>query len=201
MDYRLQDIMKLIIPGLYFMALVFAWLIFEDKITADDIKSVKDIVAIIVLLIPFVGFVAGYFSECMMSLVEHLWYTIGGRRPSKTILKGCKLYHLASAEKILTKHSKNGTNLKNEDANTILHTAKQTIYRSNVEEFRTYTALSCNIFGCQLIFTILYLVGAVEICSYTTIILVAVTLLFMVYWIHHNHVYVKYVLAEYGKLI
>lgn len=201
MNYRLQDIMKLIIPGLYFMALVFAWLIFEDKITADDIKSVKDIVAIIVLLIPFVGFVAGYFSECMMSLVEHLWYTIGGRRPSKTILKGCKLYHLASAEKILSKHSKNVTNLKNKDANMILHTAKQTIDRSKVEDFRTYTALSRNIFGCQLMFTTLYLIGATEIFSYISMILLTVTLLFMVYWIHHNHVYVKYVLAEYGKLI
>lgn len=201
MNYRLQDIMKLIIPGLYLVALVFAWLILDNKITAEDIKGVKDIVAIIVLLIPFVGFVAGYFSECMMSLVEQLWYTIGGRRPSKTILKGCKLYHLASAEKILTKHSKKGTNLKNEDANMILHTAKQSIDRNKTEDFRNYTALSRNIFGCQLIFTIMYLVGTVEICSYSTIILVAVTLLFMVYWIHHNHVYVKYVLAEYGKLI
>lgn len=42
MNYRLQDIMKLIIPGLYFMALVFAWLIFDNKITSGDIKGVKE---------------------------------------------------------------------------------------------------------------------------------------------------------------
>lgn len=183
------------------MALVFTWLIVEGKITADDIKSVKDIVAIIVLLIPFVGFVVGYFSECMMSLIEHLWYSFGGRRPSKTILKGCFLYHLASGEKILTRHSLSVANLKNKDANKILHTAKQTIDRNKVEDFRTYTALSRNIFGCQVMFIILYLVGTKEICSSSFILLLTTTFLFMVYWIHHNHVYVKYVLAEYGKLI
>lgn len=183
------------------MALVITWLIIEGKITTDDIKSVKDIVAIIVLLIPFVGFVVGYFSECLMSLFEHLWYSFGGRRPSKTILKGCFLYHLACAEKILTKHSMTVANLKNKDANMILHTAKQSIDRNKVEDFRNYTALSRNIFGSQVLFTVLYLIGTAEINLCPTVILVAITLLFMVYWIHHNHVYVKYVLAEYGKLI
>lgn len=201
MNYRLQDIMKLIIPGLYLVALVVTWLIFEGRITSEDIKSVKDIVPIIVLLIPFVGFVVGYFSECMMSMLEHVWYSLGGRRPSKTILKGCRLYHLNGAEKILVKHSLAAAELKNDDANKVLHTAKQTIDRTKVEDFRTYTALSRNIFGCQMSFVVLYLLGTEKLCLRFFIILLTITVMFFIYWMHHNHVYVRYVLAEYGTLI
>lgn len=200
MNYRLQDILKLIIPGLYLMALVFTWLVIEGEITTEDIKSVKDIVPIIVLLIPFVGFVVGYFSECMMSLLEHLWYSLGGRRPSKTILKGSRLYHLDGAEKILVIHGLTATKLTNDEANQVLHTAKQTIDRTKVEDFRTYTALSRNIFGCQMLFTNFYLLGTEKLCLCFTIILLTITVMFFIYWMHHNHVYVKYVLAEYRNI-
>ena len=101
MNYRLQDLIKLIIPGLYVVAFVVGWqLLFSNNTT--NISKIKDYTSIIVLLIPFVGFIVGYFVECAMSALEHLFYLLGGRRPSKTIL--CKglwsLYFLNSVNKI-----------------------------------------------------------------------------------------------------
>ena len=60
MNYRLQDIMKMIIPGLYLMALVLGYEILYSDFDIDTSK-LKDLSAIVVLLIPFVGFVSGYF--------------------------------------------------------------------------------------------------------------------------------------------
>lgn len=60
MNYRLQDIMKMIIPGLYLMALVLGYEFLCSDFDIDTAK-LKDLSAIVVLLIPFVGFVVGYF--------------------------------------------------------------------------------------------------------------------------------------------
>ena len=81
MNYRLQDIMKMIIPGLYLMALVLGYNILYSDFDIYTSK-LKDLSAIVVLLIPFVGFVVGYFVECITAGLEHGWYALGWRRPS-----------------------------------------------------------------------------------------------------------------------
>jgi hypothetical protein len=156
MNYRLQDLIKLIIPGLYDVAFVVGWqLLFSNNTT--NISKIKDYTSIIVLLIPFVGFIVGYFVECAMSALEHLFYLLGGRRSSKTILsKGLwSLYVLNSVNKICSKHRISGT-ISNAKANEILQIAKQNIDREKVEVFRLNSMLARNIFGSQLFLTILY---------------------------------------------
>jgi len=200
MNYRLQDLIKLIIPGLYVVAFVVGWqLLFSNNTT--NISKIKDYTSIIVLLIPFWGFIVGYFVECAMSALEHLFYLLGGRRPSKTILsKGLwSLYVLNSVNKICSKHRISGT-ISNAKANEILQIAKQNIDREKVEVFRLNSMLARNIFGSQLFLTILY--GFASDYFYKDdyfYILLAVSLLFFLYWFHHSHIYVKYVLAEYEK--
>lgn len=198
MNYRIQDLMKLIIPGMYVEAMFFGWYILtqDDAVNWDN---VKDLSGIILFLIPFVGYVTGYFMECLMSAIEHLFYLVG-RRPSKTILKGCGLYELSSKDKILRHNGTSRDQLTNSDANKILQKAKQEIDRDKVEHFRNNSMLARNIFGGQLLISIAYTCITTPICSDTLFYLTwSVTILFLLYWIHHTHVYVKYVLGEYGK--
>ena len=77
MNYRVQDFINYIIPGLYVIFFVFIWSILSSK-SHIDIAKLKDFTSIIILLIPFVGFVIGYFIESMMTCVEHLFYTFKG---------------------------------------------------------------------------------------------------------------------------
>lgn len=202
MNYRLQDLIKLIIPGLYVMAFVVGWKLLLSNNTID-MSKIKDVTSIIVLLIPFVGFIVGYLVECVMSASEHIFYLLGGRRPSKTILSNglWSLYVFNSANTILTKHGISGS-ISNTKANEILQIAKQSIEREKVEVFRLNSMLARNIFGSQLFLTILY--GFASDYFYKDgyfYISLAVSLLFFLYWFHHTHIYVKYVLAEYEKTL
>lgn len=202
MNYRLQDLIKLIIPGLYVVAFVVGWqLLFSNN--TIDMSKIKDVTGILVLLIPFVGFIVGYFVECIMSAIEHFFYFVGGRRPSKTILSNGlgSIYVLNSASTILTKHNISKS-ITNDEANEILQIAKQSIDREKVEVFRLNSMLARNIFGGQLFLTLLY--GYVSNSFYKDgyfYVSLVVSLVFFFYWFHHNHIYVKYVLAEYGKTI
>lgn len=200
MNYRLQDIMKMIIPGLYLMALVLGYEVLCSYFDIDTAK-LKDLSAIVVLLIPFVGFVVGYFVECITAGLEHGWYALGGRRPSKNILEGSSIYPVADIEKIMTKYQISNGSIKNDKANEALQAAKQSIPNKEVvEPYRNNASLARNIFGAQPIFTVLLAVLLdafyTEVYWYLSLV---VLLAFLGYWVHHNHVYVKYVLAEYAK--
>lgn len=182
------------------MALVLGYNILYSDFDIDTSK-LKDLSAIVVLLIPFVGFVVGYFVECITAGLEHGWYALGWRRPSKNILKGSSKYPVANIEKIKIKHQLTSGNISNDKANEVLQTAKQCIPNKEVvEPYRNNATLARNIFGAQLIFTIIYaaLLDAFYTEVYWYLSLFAL-MVFLGYWIHHNHVYVKYVLAEYGK--
>lgn len=203
MNYRTQDFLKLIIPGLYVVAFVVGWYLLSHKNDIDTTK-INDLTGIIVLLVPFIGFVTGYFIECVMAAIEHLFYIFKGRRPSKTVLSGGMfgLYTLAKKDKILNNNSCNEKSLSNSKAGEILQIAKQAISRDLVEGFRLNSMMARNIFGGQALITILY--GFVSDCfcrDRCFYILLVVSLIFLFYWVHHTHVYVKYVLAEYGKTL
>ena len=171
------------------------------QITGIDTSKLKDLSAIVVLLIPFVGFVVGYFVECITAGLEHGWYALGWRRPSKNIMDGSSMYPVANIEMIKMKHQITNGSITNDKANEVLQAAKQSITNKEVvEPYRNNATLARNIFGAQLIFTIIYatLLDAFYTEVYWYLSLFAL-LVFLGYWIHHNHVYVKYVLAEYGK--
>ena len=202
MNYRLQDIMKMIIPGLYLMAMILVLEISRSDFVIDTSK-LKDLSAIVVLLIPFVGFVVGYFVECITAGLEHGWYALGFRRPSKNILNGSSKYIVADIEKIKIKHQISSCNITNLKANEVLQAAKQRILNKEfVEAYRNNVTLARNIFGAQLVFTVYF---AVLIDSFFKeamwYVSLGVSIAFLLYWIHHNHVHVKYILAEYAKTL
>lgn len=202
MNYRLQDFIKYIIPGLYIVFFVFMWNILSSR-SHINTEILKNFTNIIILLIPFVGLVIGYFIECLMACIEHTFYYLGGRRPSKTILnKRCQLYIIAEDDRnrIFHQHQISGYSIDNKSAGKILQIAKQKIDREVVENFRINSILSRNIFGSQAILSIAY--SFVDQQSYVNRLWwssLIFTIMFLIYWIHHNHVYVKYVFAEYAK--
>lgn len=182
------------------MALVLGYNILYSDFDIDTSK-LKDLSAIVVLLIPFMGFVVGYFVECITAGLEHGWYALGWRRPSKNIMDGSSMYPVANIEMIKMKHQITNGSITNDKANEVLQAAKQSITNKEVvEPYRNNATLARNIFGAQLIFTIIYatLLDAfyTEVSWYLSLFAL---LVFLGYCIHHNHVYVKYVLAEYGN--
>lgn len=204
MNYRLQDFIKYIIPGLYFIFFVFIWSVLSSNCHIETVK-LKDFSSVIILLIPFVGFVIGYLIESLMTCAEHLFYILGGRRPAKTILdRKCKNYIISEIDrnKIFSQHNISGDSINNSLAGQILQTAKQKIDRENVENFRINSILARNIFGSQILLTIAY--SFVIDGFYTDKIwwfFLVISIIFLIYWIHHNHVYVKYVFAEYARIL
>lgn len=202
MNYRLQDIMKMIIPGLYLMAMILVLEISQSDFVIDTSK-LKDVSAIVVLLIPFVGFVVGYFVECITAGLEHGWYALGGRRPSKNILSGSAKYPVADIDIVKKKHQISKRSITNYKANEVLQAAKQILLnKEHMEPYRNNAMLARNIFGAQLVFTVVYAVSLDSFYKETMwYISLGVSIAFLIYWIHHNHVYVKYVFAEYAKTL
>lgn len=203
MNYRLQDFIKYIIPGLYVIFFVFIWSLLSPEGYVDVVK-LKDFTGIITLLIPFVGFVVGYFIECLMSCFEHLFY-LKGRRPSKIVLgRKCQFYVLSEKDiaKIMRHHGITDSDISNKIAGQILQIAKQSVSREDVESFRMNSILARNIFGGQLVLSIAY--TCITPLFYTDnvwYISSIFVIIFCLYWYHHNCVYVKYILAEYAKTI
>lgn len=199
MNYSLQDFFKYIIPGLYTLAFAFGWYFLSDDFKATDITGTS---SILVLLIPFVGFVVGYCIECVMSVLEHTYYLLGGRRPSKTILTGCTLYHIKNRKLILSKNGIKSVNCSNKKANEILQAAKQSIARESVEGYRNHSVLARNIFGSQAFLTISYaFIADTFYCDGIFFLLLTTSFFFFIHWCHNLHVYIKYVLAEYSKTL
>jgi hypothetical protein len=42
-----------------------------------DDKIISNISGILVLSLPFIGFIVGYFIEILMSAIEHILYSVG----------------------------------------------------------------------------------------------------------------------------
>lgn len=206
MSYRTQEILRMIIPGLYLIAMLLiiflaggGW----NEIDSNDRLTIIDVLKgasnVVVLLLPFLGFVAGYVIECIMALGERLLYGLGLRRPSKVVLMGSKMYVLGNLE-IIKKGLGLGKTITNREAGKALQTAKQSIQRQTVEMFHDTSIMARNIMGSQLLlvaFTVVYS----EPFSIEFWGMVVMLLILSVYWYHRNCIYVKYVLSEYGKTI
>ena len=135
MSYRTQEILRMIIPGLYLIAMLLILILIGGEwnvINDTDKKTIIDVLKgasnVVVLLLPFLGFVAGYLIECIMSFGERLLYIIGMRRPSKVVLIGSNLYILGNLSDIRKELAIEGK-ITNSKAGEALQKAKQKIER------------------------------------------------------------------------
>lgn len=195
---RIQEMFRYVTPGLYMLALIL-WVNF-DTIKGDELlqDAISKFSAIIIVLLPFVGFVAGYFIECIMTWVERFLYLIGIPRPSRVVLNGkCSLYVISGdARKAIT----DGENVDNKAANRYQQLAKQEVGEKDVVS-RGYhqSIMARHILGAQLLGCIYFLAfaGGWSWCHLVYTVLIVLVVGF--FWYHQTCVYMKYLFAEYGK--
>lgn len=195
---RIQEMFRYVTPGLYLLALILLmnfYTIKGDELLQDAISKFS---AIIIVLLPFVGFVAGYFIECIMTWVERFLYLIRISRPSRVVLNGkCSLYIISDdARKAIT----NGEKIDNKEANHYQQLAKQAVGEKDVVS-RGYhqSIMARHILGAQLLGCIYYLAfaGGWSWCHLVYTVLIVLVVAF--FWYHQTCVYMKYLFAEYGK--
>lgn len=209
MSYRVQELIRFIIPGIYLSAVIGCLILYKNWDSVADNKAVISLISslscIILLLIPFVGFIFGYVIEVVMSIVEHLFYFLGGRRPSKDVLQGyifkkCRRfnpYFINNTGDIALQLGIVDKKFTNNKCGMALQVAKQMIDKGKLRPFFYSSIFARDIFGGQFIASIVCWVS-IGWCGMIMVMLI-VCFLFLIYWIHINHVYVKYVLAEYGR--
>ena len=206
MSYRMQEILRMIIPGLYLIAMLLilflisgGWNEIQEKDQSTILDVLKGASNVVVLLLPFLGFVAGYLIECIMSFGERLLYFVGLRRPSKVVLKDSKLYVLGNLADIRKELAMEGK-ITNSKAGEALQKAKQKIERQTVEMFHDTSIMARNIMGSQLILTV-FAACYIGLLSGEFFGMLGMLFVLSIYWYHRNCIYVKYVLSEFGKTI
>lgn len=195
---RIQELFRYITPGLYLLALVLVvnFETFSDNEKLGD--SIAKFSSIIILLLPFVGFVIGYFIECLMAWIERLLYRLGIPRPSKVVLNGkCSLYVVD--DDILKRITK-GSAVKNKDANKYQQIAKQMVGDKEVVSRCYYMSIMArHILGAQLLASIYYFCFK-DSWSWAQLGCGAIIIALLIFfWYHQTCVYMKYLIAEYGK--
>ena len=198
---RIQEVLRYITPGLYLLALVLAINFDVIKGNQETRDTISKFSAIIVVLIPFVGFVTGYFIECLMSLLERLLYWIGVPRPSLVVLRGKSRFYVLG-ESVRKEIIKNVKNLDNKSANSCRQEAKQTVADNEfVNKFYYQSIMARHILGAQIVATVYYLAfaGGWSWCHLIWALLIIALLVY--FWYHQNCVYMKYLFSEYvGRL-
>lgn len=198
---RIQEMFRYITPGLFLMALIL--LIHFEELIEDKtlLEAVKGFETIIIVLMPFVGFVVGYLIECMMTWVERGLYYVRISRPSRKVLRGkSELYKLDDeyADAIL-----DGTFVNdNKTANKYQQIAKQEVGDNDlVNRYYYQSIMARHILGAQLIASIYWLgfAGGWSLWHLVYAVFFIVVLVF--FWYHQNCVYMKYLFAEYAKII
>ena len=205
MSYRTQEIIRMIIPGLYLIAMLLILLLIGggwSEIQKNDMDTVIDVLKgasnVVVLLLPFVGFVVGYMIECLMSFGERLLYTIGVRRPSKVVLMGSKLYALSNLDDI--KKNLRLKKITNAETSKALKQAKQAIDLQKVEIFHDTSVMGRNIMGSQVVLAVFASINR-GLLSWESFAMLVMLLVLGIYWYHRNCIYVQYVFSEYGRMI
>lgn len=196
---RLQEMFRYVTPGLYLLALALT--IHFDKFITDKslLDSVSKFSAIIILLLPFVGFVIGYFIENCMTWIERFLYYIGISRPSRKVLHGNSKWYKLNDEyrsKIL-----NGTSVNdNNTANDYQQKAKQVVGDNDlVNRCYYHSIMARHILGAQLLASIYWLGFAGGWSWWHLAFALAIVILLAFFGYHQNCVYMKYLFAEYAK--
>lgn len=197
---RIQETFRYITPGLYL--LVQLLVVSFGPIKSDESlkETIADFSAIIIVFLPFVGFVAGFFIECIMTWVERFLYLIRLPRPSRVVLNGNSSLYVISEDAQLRITS--GEKVDNEKANRYQQLAKQAVGENDVvSSGYHHSIMARHILGAQIIGSIYYLAFAGGWSWSHLFYLLLIVLLLGFFWYHQTCVYMKILFAEYGKVL
>lgn len=209
MTYKFSDILRMIIPGLYFITLSFGISIDLEIIKINELTPFFKLVTssfanVIVILLPFLGYIVGYIINICSSFIERYAYRKKVlKRPSQILLEFDEDYRLKDVSKVLGHY--NISEVNEQTAHKAFLLAKEKITLS--ERINTHfeqSTFARNIAGAQLAFTLVACIAMFFGGLYSLINFFISLLLFLICfynWRRQSCVYAKYVFSELEKEI
>lgn len=209
MTYKFSDILRIIIPGLYFITLSLGISVDLEIIRIDEATPFFKLLTstfanVIVILLPFLGYIVGYIINICSSYIERVVYRRKiMKRPSQIVLGFNEDYRLKDVSKILAHYGINEVN--EQTAHKAFLLAKEEISLSDrINTHFEQSVFARNIAGTQFLFTVIALVAMFLGGIFSFIGFIYSLLLFLIFfynWRRLSCVYVKYVFSELEKKI
>lgn len=207
MTYKFSDILRMVIPGLYFITLclgasVDLEIIRIDKTTPFFKLLTSTFANVIVILLPFLGYIVGYIINICSSYMERLVYRSNIlKRPSQIVLGFNEDYRVKNVCEILAHYDIN--EVSEQTAHKAFLLAKEEIPQSDrINTHFEQSAFARNIAGVQLLFTLIALASMFfgGLYSLISFVISAVLCVICLYnWRRQSCVYAKYVFSELEK--
>ena len=207
MTYKFSDILRMIIPGLYFITLCLGTSVDLEIIRIDEATPFFKLLTstfanVIVILLPFLGYIVGYIINICSSYMERLVYRSNIlKRPSQIVLGFNEDYRLKDVSKILAHYGINEVN--EQTAHKAFLLAKEEITQSDrINTHFEQSTFARNIAGVQLLFTLIafasmFIGGLYSLISFVISAVLCVICLYN--WRRQSCVYAKYVFSELEK--
>lgn len=207
MTYKFSDILRMIIPGLYFITLCLGTSVDLEIMRIDEATPFFKLLTstftnVIVILLPFLGYIVGYIINICTSYIERVVYRIKKlKRPSQIVLGFNEDYRLKDVSKILAHYGINEVN--EQTAHKAFLLAKEEITQSDrINTHFEQSTFARNIAGVQLLYTLIAFVSMFFAGLYSLIsfVISAVLCVICLYnWRRQSCVYAKYVFSELEK--
>lgn len=207
MTYKFSDILRMIIPGLYFITLCLGTSVDLEIIRIDEATPFFKLLTstfanVIVILLPFLGYIVGYIINICSSYTERVVYRRKiMKRPSQIVLGFNEDYRLKDVSKILAHYGINEVN--EQAAHKAFLLAKEEISQSDrINIHFEQSTFARNIAGVQLLFTLIALASMFfgGLYSLISFVISAVLCVICLYnWRRQSCVYAKYVFSELEK--
>lgn len=207
MTYKISDILRMIIPGLYFITLCLGISVDLEIIRIDEATPFFKLLTstfanVIVILLPFLGYIVGYVINICSSYIERVVYRSNIlKRPSQLVLGFNEDYRLKDVSKILAHYGINEVN--EQTAHKAFLLAKEEISQSDrINTHFEQSTFARNIAGVQLLYTLIAFVsmffgGLYSLISFMVSAVLCVICLYN--WRRQSCVYAKYVFSELEK--
>ena len=209
MTYKFSDILRMIIPGLYFITLCLGISVGLEIIRIDEATPFFKLLTstfanVIVILLPFLGYIVGYIINICSSFMERFVYRRNIlKRPSQIVLGFNEDYRLKDVSIILEHYGINEVN--EQTAHKAFLLAKEEISQSDrINTHLEQSIFARNIAGAQLVFTLVALIAIFFGGLYSLISFIISLLLFLLClynWRRQSCVYAKYIFSELEKEI
>lgn len=209
MTYKISDILRMIIPGLYFITLCLGLSVDLEIIRMDEATPFFKLLTstfanVIVILLPFLGYIVGYIINICSSYIERVVYRRKiMKRPSQIVLGFNEDYRLKDVSKVLAHYGINEVN--EQTAHKAFLLAKEEISQSDrINTHFEQSTFARNIAGVQLLFTLIafasmFFGGLYSLISFVISLLLSLVCLYN--WRRQSCVFAKYVFSELEKKI
>ena len=207
MTYKFSDILRMVIPGLYFITLCLGASVDLEIIRIDETTPFFKLLTstfanVIVILLPFLGYIVGYIINICSSYMERLVYRSNIlKRPSQIVLGFNEDYRVKNVCEILAHYDIN--EVSEQTAHKAFLLAKEEISQSDrINTHFEQSTFARNIAGVQLLFTLvafasMFFGGLYSLISFVISAVLCVICLYN--WRRQSCVYAKYVFSELEK--